>query len=51
MRRYGKEAKLQEELNKVPNDILEYGRARASNIASMFQFPHLVPPLPRRHGL
>ncbi len=47
--RYGKKAQLQAELSKAPVVILEYGRARASNITATFQHPRLVPGDQRQH--
>ena len=50
LRRYGKEAKLQAELSKVPPAFLQYGRHFHANIEMMFERPRGVPPLPGEHG-
>ena len=47
LRRYGKEAKLQGQLARVPEAMIEYGRAFEQRLPEMFAHPGRVPPLPR----
>ena len=51
LRRYGKEAKLQAELSKVPPAFLQYGRRFHASVEMMFERPREVPPLPDEHGV
>jgi hypothetical protein len=46
LRRYGKEAKLQSELAKVPQPLIEHGRLFHEKIEQMFSDVRTVPPLP-----
>jgi hypothetical protein len=46
LRRYGKEAKLQSELAKVPAPFILYGQRFGQRIGDMFNNPRSVPPLP-----